>query len=176
MRLDKKYYIVKNKTSNGDAIEFADGTIFGGDTVHLLKMSIDKTVEPQGSSVIEYFDRQEAEVAAVSVVFTDYSNVDDATFVRSYERFTTNDKNIGRQIRQAITAWTAKNAASWTALNHQTIWPTYDNLLQRLSDGALLPAQQVLAFIPNTIDGIDMSSLNELLDDLLVSAFEKFPR
>ena len=176
MRLDKKYYIVRNKTSDGDAVEFADGTVFGGDTVHLLKMSIDKVNEPQGSSVIEYFDRQEAEIAAISVAFNDYSAVPNDEFVTAYERFTTNDKNIGRQIRQAITAWSAKNAGSWTPANHTNIWPVYDPLLQRLSDGALVPAQQVLAGIANTIDGIDLTSLNTLLNDLLTETFNKFPR
>ena len=176
MRLDKKYYIVRNKTSDGDAVEFANGTVFGGGTVHLLKMSIDNVNEPQGSSVIEYFDRQEAEIAAISVVFKDYSAVPDDQFVTAYERFTTNDKNIGRQIRQAITAWSAKNAGSWTPSDHQTIWPIYDPFLQRLSDGALVPAQQVLGGISNNIAGIDLTSLNTLLNDLLTDAFNKFPR
>lgn len=178
--LDKRYFIVKNKSSNGDGSVFATGSK-NGDTYDMLKMDRDG-IEPVGATVVEYENAAEARVGAMSVVFNDYSQVSDLEFTKLFEAFTTNDKNMGRLIRQAVNAWSAKNAGNWPQSYHTTVWPTYDQMEQRLSDGALLPAYYNFLAIPDSIldpvtnDIVDMSSLNLLVSDLFENVFAKYPR
>ena len=183
--MNKRYFVVKNATGAGDAVEFANGTKTdqnGTNSYTLYKLADSKSILPTGETVIEYDTREEAAVAAVSVVFNDYSTMNDEAFVQAYAPFTTNDKDQGRRIRQAISAWTAKNATAWPPSYHSSIWDYYDPVNQRLSDGALTPAYLVLLQIPNIIndpvsgDNVDMSSLNSLLISLLSQVFAKFPR
>ena len=178
MRSRNRYFIVHDLSSLGDAKQIKQAANFT-----LCKMADSKSVEPTGSFVHEYRTSEEFRIASSSVLFTDYSGGSDKAFVNAYERFTTNDKNEGRKIRQAIAAWSARNAASWSDNYHRSVWSYYDDLSQRLSDGALIPAQSVLSFIPddipelgNTSNLIDVSSLNDLLGDLLQDVFDKYPR
>ena len=154
-----------------------------GVTYTLCKMADSKSNIPQGDFVHEYRTSSEFRIASSSVLFTDYSGGSDKAFVNAYEDFTSNDKNEGRKIRQAIAAWSARNADSWSDNYHRSVWAYYDDLSQRLSDGALIPALSVLGFIPNgipeisnTSNLIDVSSLNSLLTDLLQDVFDKYPR
>ena len=183
--MNKRYFVVKNPTSAGDAVEFASGTKIdqtGSNNYSLYKLADSKEIIPQGESVIEYDYREQAAIAALSVVFNDYSAVSDQAFVSLYEPFTANDKGEGRKVRQAIPAWTAKNAAAWPPSYHSSIWDYYDPVSQRLSDGALTPAYLTVLQVPDNItdpttgDVVDMSGLNTLLKDLLEAVFSKYPR
>ena len=71
----------------------------------------------------------------------------------------------------------------WDVVSMQYVRTYYDDLSQRLSAGALIPAQAVLGFIPNGIPEIgnnsnliDVSSLNVLLNELIQEVFDKYPR
>ena len=178
--LDKRYFIVKDKTADGDATVFASGSV-NADTFDILKMDREGTV-PSGASVIEYDDAEQARIAAMSVAFNDYSGVSDLEFTKLYEAFTTNDKNMGRLVRQAINAWSAKNAGSWPQSYHAAVWVLYDQMEQRLSDGALVPAYFNFLAIPNSVldpvtsDIVDVSALNTLIGELFDDIFAKYPR
>ena len=178
--IDKRYFIVKNKLSDGDAKVFASGSL-QGDTLDILKMDRDGVL-PSGSSVVEYSNGDEARIASMSVVFNDYSAVPDLEFTTLYEAYTTNDKNLGRLLRQSVNAWSAKNASNWLPSYHTAAWVLYDAMEQRLSDGALIPAYYNFLAIPNSIvdpvstDTIDLSSLNSLIASIFAGIFSKYPR
>ncbi len=118
----------------------------------------------------------------MSVVFNDYSAVPDLEFTTLYEAYTTNDKNLGRLLRQSVNAWSAKNAAAWLPSYHTATWVLYDSMEQRLSDGALIPAYYNFLMVPDNIvdpvttDTIDLSSLNALIASIFADIFSKYPR
>ena len=177
-----RYFMVHDLSSLQDAKQIKQASK-DGVSYTLCKMADSKSDIPQGAFVHEYRSSSEFRIATSSVLFTDYSGGSDLAFVNAYEGFTTNDKNEGRRIRQAIAAWSAKNAANWSDNYHRSVWTYYDDLSQRLSDGALVPAQSVLGFVPDSIPEIDnasnlidVSSLNVLLNELLQEVFNKFPR
>ena len=179
--LNKRYFIVKNKTSNGDASEILTG-VSQGQNYSLMKMDFEQTTIPTGAGVIEYADGKEFAVAATSVIFTDYTGLTDSEFANAYLPFTTNEKNQGRILRQGIVAWAAKNSGSWPNSYHEAVWPNYDSLNQRLSDGAITPAYLVSLSIPNiindptTTDNIDLTSLNLMISNMFNEIFNKYPR
>jgi hypothetical protein len=174
--LTKRFYIVKNKTSGETGVE---GTNSRGTFTFIKKEQTDP--KPTGATVYE-LDKFEAAICRMSILFNDYSSHSDSEFATHYEKFTENDKNEGRKIRLAITAWSAKNTSAWPNSYHEAVWINYDSLEQRLSDGALTPAYLVSLSIPNiindpiTTDNIDVTSLNTLIAGMFDDAFDKYPR
>ena len=154
----------------------------------LCKLPDSELTLPEGKPIasvggelrIEYRTAEEFRIACASIIFTDYSGGSEIAFANAYEKFTTNDKNEARKIRQAILAWSARNAGDWTPEDHRTIWPFYDSINQRLSDGAIVPSEALVYILRqdtgDQIGGRDMSSLNQLLEDMLQAVFDKYPR
>ena len=178
--LDKRYFIVTDKTADGDAVSFANGS---KNSVSFDIMKMDREgLLPTGATVIEYDTGEEARIAAMGVLFNDYSGVSDEEFAIQFEAFTTNDKNLGRLLRQSVNAWSAKNAGGWPDSYHSAVWPLYDGMEQRLSDGALVPAYINFLSIPSSVndpvttDDIDLTALNALILSSFNNIFTKFPR
>ena len=103
-----RYFMVHDLSSLQDAKQIKQASK-DGVSYTLCKMADSKFDIPQGVFVHEYRSSSEFRIATSSVLFTDYSGGSDLAFVNAYEDFTTNDKNEGRKIRQAIIGSTQEN-------------------------------------------------------------------